>query len=77
MNPSDVFGSCSEIEAGSLVEWSLLGKTGVGLLLSADVVEKGGRKVAMAKVKALKSSEIVEICCLVLRRHKKQTPKTI
>jgi len=77
MNPSDSFGNCSEIEAGSLVEWSLLGKTGVGLLLSADAVEKGGRKVAMAKVKTLKSSEIVEICCLVLRKHKKQTPKTI
>jgi len=77
MLTSDSFGNCSDIEAGSLVEWSLLGNAGVGLLLSADAVEKGGRKVAMAKVKTLKSSEIVEICCLVLRKHKKQTPKTI
>ena len=74
MYPSDSFGDCSDIEAGSLVEWSFLGNTGVGLLLSAGNMERGGRKVAMAKVKKLKSSEIVEICCLVLRKH---TAKTI
>jgi|TARA_B110000495_G_C22485787_1_gene299647 hypothetical protein len=76
MYPSDSFGNCSDIEAGSLVEWSFLGNTGVGLLLSAGNMERGGRKVAMAKVKKLKSSEIIEICCLVLRKHKKHTIKT-
>jgi hypothetical protein len=68
MLTSESFGDCNGIEAGSLVEWSF-DKIGVGLLLSAGNVERGGRKVAMAKVKKLKSSEIVEICCLVLRKH--------
>ena len=76
MYPSDSFGNCNDIEAGSLVEWSFLGKKGVGLLLSASAVERGGRKVAMAKVQTLQSSDIIEICCLVLKKHKKQTIKT-
>ena len=76
MNPSDVFGNCNEIEAGCLVEWSNLGTSAVGLLLSADDVAMGGRKVAMAKVQTLQSSDIIEICCLVLKKHKKQTTKT-
>jgi len=73
---SDVFGNYSEIEAGCLVEWSNLGTSAVGLLISADAVDMGGRKVAMAKVQTLQSSDIVEICCLVLKEHKKQTIKT-
>ena len=76
MNPSDVFGNCNEIEAGCLVEWSNLGTSAVGLLLNSDTVEMGGRKVAMAKVQTLQSSDIIEICCLVLKKHKKQTTKT-
>ena len=79
MNPSDTFGNCSEIEAGCLVEWSNLGTSGVGLvglLLNTNIVDMGGRKVAMAKVQALQSSDIIEICCLVLKKHKKQTTKT-
>ena len=76
MYPSNVFGNCNEIEAGCLVEWSNLGATAVGLLLSADTVDMGGRKVAMARVQTLKSSDIIEICCIVLKKHKKQTIKT-
>lgn len=76
MYHSGAFGNCNEIEAGCLVEWSNLGTSAVGLLLNSDTVEMGGRKVAMAKVQTLQSSDIIEICCLVLKKHKKQTTKT-
>ena len=76
MRHSAAFGNCDEIDAGCLVEWSNLGTSAVGLLLSADDVVMGGRKVAMAKVQTLQSSDIIEICCLVLKKHKKHTIKT-
>lgn len=70
-NFSESFGKIGNFKVGSLVFWKSFGEKEFGVVSKLFFLQKGGRKVAYARVFRLRGKEYIDLPTIILKIEQK------
>ena len=69
---SDSFGNLDNFRVGDLVFWKSFGEKELGVVSKLFFLEKGGRKVAHARIFRIRGAEYLDLPTIILKIEQKK-----